>query len=75
MKEKITCIKETILHYIVLLYMRTWVFQKIFLRIHMLENELDRCADKANAKYISSRKMYRYISKSFKQKMIHEKFD
>lgn len=75
MKEKIVWLKETILYYIVSLYMHTWMFQKIFLRIHMLENELKRCDDKADAEYIASRKMYKYISKSFKQKMIHEKFD
>ncbi len=74
MKETFARIKETILYYIVSIYMQTWLYNKVFFRIYILKGELVRCLNKEEAERLCMQKRYKYIPKSVKKKLIDEKF-
>lgn len=66
-------IKETIKYYIVLLYYNT-IYLKYMSVVELLIEDIKNSVDRDHAISLSSRKIYRRISKSYKEKLINEKY-
>lgn len=69
-KNKINDIKW----YIVDLYMHTWLWTKIGLPAYRFKNELDNLYNKEEAFHIVNKKRFKYVPKSYKLRLINEKF-
>lgn len=65
---------ETIKYYIVSLYARTWFFNNIIYKMHLLEIRLLKCNTKEDAIKTSNIKMFKWIPKSSKRKLIEKRF-
>lgn len=66
-------IKETIKYYIVLLYYNT-IYLKYMSVVELLIEDISNSIDRDHAISLSNRKIYRRISKSYKEKLINEKY-
>lgn len=59
---------------IVDIYMHTWLWTKIGLPAYRFQKELDNLCTKEDALYIMNKKRFKYVPKSYKLKLINEKF-
>lgn len=59
---------------IVDLYMHTWLWTKIGFPAYMFNKELDNMICKEDAIRLISKKRFKYVPKSYKIKMVNEKF-
>lgn len=66
-------IKETIKYYIVLLYYNT-IYKHYMHNVELLIEGISRCRTRESAVAHSSIPLYKHISKSYKKKLIDEKF-
>ena len=67
-------IRETILYYIVKWYTESWFFRNINLMERLLKSKLSYCNNKAKALELINKKQFKYLSKQYKEQLVHEKF-
>lgn len=66
-------IKETIKYYIVLLYYNT-IYKHYMYKVELLIKDINNSKSREEAIEVSTRKRYSNISKSYKRKLINEKY-
>lgn len=76
LKYYIRYIKETILYYIIYIYSESWFYYNVIKMVDRFKHELnDYCNTKNDAIWLIDRKRFKYIPKSYKYKLINEKFN
>lgn len=68
-------LKETIIYYVVCLWMNTWVYNNIFRLIDIMNDCLNSCMSKEDAKRTVNLNIFKYIPSTYKNKIINEKFN
>lgn len=68
-------IGETVKYYIVNWYSNTWFFNEVIYKMYLLENRLTKCRNIEEAIRASNLKMFKWIPKSSKRKLIEERFN
>lgn len=68
-------IKETILYYIVCIWMDTWIYNNVFKLLPYAEEVISNCINKDEAQKSLNIKLFKYIPKSYKRKLLDDKFN
>ena len=67
-------IKETILYYIINWYSTSWFYYNVIKVMSRFRNDIDKCFTIDEALRIKNRKLYKWLTNSYKNKIIKIKF-
>lgn len=67
-------IKETLLYYLIEIYINSWLYKNVGYPGMRLKEDIGRCLDIQEANKTSNVNFYKHIPKIYKDKIIHEKF-
>lgn len=75
-KQKIFAnLKEDILFYIINWYSNSWFYYNVICKMREFENDINNKSHNIeHAKWLCTRKRFKFVPKSFKQKCIYNKF-
>lgn len=70
--QSISKIKDTILYYISVWWLESWIYLNIVHKSNILEQRLKNVKTYKEAEMISNTKQFKWISKSYKRKLINK---
>lgn len=68
-------IKETFTYWVAVCWWNSWLYQHMVFPVEFLKKDIANSTSIAEAERMSKKRFYRYVSKSYKKRLIYEKFN